>query len=137
MPDEKDMWRENWLDSINELTDFELQKKSWLNKKNKNPHWSFIEFISCYFDDLLIEDFGYEHFLEKKWLTREEYLSIKNWHEELSNYKSPKNDDYNHQAILSDKDWKRIVLLGFNSKEALYKLISEEEKRILLKKLTT
>jgi len=42
---QKELWRDRWLSCINELTSIELQRKSWLDKSNTNPHWTFVEFI--------------------------------------------------------------------------------------------
>ena len=60
----KVLWRENWLISINELTDYNLQKTSWLNKETKSPHWSYVEFMCSYFNDLTLEN-GYEEYCLK------------------------------------------------------------------------
>ena len=48
----RDAWRQRWLSSFNELTSIELQQKSWLDRFNKNSHWSFVEFMCSYFDNL-------------------------------------------------------------------------------------
>ena len=76
---EKDNWRKRWLGSINELTSIELQRSSWLDNDNTNPHWSFVEFMCCYFDDLVIDD-NYKFELENNWITRTEYQIISEWH---------------------------------------------------------
>lgn len=34
-------WRKRWLKSINELTSYKLQKKSWCDATLSNPHWTF------------------------------------------------------------------------------------------------
>jgi len=126
---EKNKWRELWLDSINELTTLELQKYSWL-KNTDSPHWSFVEFNSCYFDDLLIYDYSF--FINKKWLSNIEYKTIEKWHLDLYNYEPPKKDDYNHKAILKDEKWLKIVEIGKKSKEELIKLINKKEEKLLL-----
>ncbi len=87
----KEIWRKRWLDSINELTSFEVQTKSWQDIENRNPHWSFVEFMCCYFDDLLC--YNYTFYIENNWISKQEYIIIKDWHKSLDNYKSP-NGDY-------------------------------------------
>lgn len=130
----KERWRSWWLDSINELTSIELQKKSWLDKENTNPHWSFIEFISCYFDELSIDD-NYEKEITEGWISKEEYNAIKDWHELLNKYNPPKNENYNHEAILEDENWKQVVKKGIKAKEKLKKILSEKEASILVREI--
>jgi hypothetical protein len=128
---EKKEWRELWLNSINELTTLELQEKSWLRKIiiTESPHWSFIEFRSCYFDDLLYYD--YSHFIKTEWITQTEYNIIQDWHKELKKYESPKKNDYNHKAILRDENWRKIIRKGEKVRENLKKIILENEKELL------
>lgn len=127
---QKKLWRERWLCCINELTSLELQRKSWVDKSNINPHWSFVEFMCSYFDDLGIDN-CYEYQLNQGWITRTEFDAISVWHQLLDKYDSPKNDDYNVEAILSDEKWLMVVEEGKKSKYELSKYISSDEKQIL------
>ena len=131
---EKDLWRGNWLSRINELTSFDLQKKSWLDKTHTNPHWSFIEFMCCYFDDLAIDN-NYQYPLEKGWLTKKEFEIIKEWNEALDKYNSPKNNDYDHEAILNDSKWLEILRSGVTMKIKLAERLNEKETEILSEKI--
>ena len=124
-------WRERWLDSIYELTSLNLQKEKWLNLENTNPHWSFIEFLECYFSDLFLDD-NYQDALETKYVSIEEFEILKNWHTKLANYISPNNDDYNHSEILADKNWIEIVEIGNDAKHKLIKIVNPEEENILV-----
>lgn len=129
---EKKEWRELWLDLINKLTTIELQEKSWLHKIiiTESPHWSYIEFRCCYFDDLLYYD--YSHFIKTEWITQKEYDIIKEWHIELKTYTTPKKDDYNHNAILRDENWLNIIKKGEKVRENLINIIPEYEKKFLM-----
>ena len=127
---DKTLWREKWLSCINELTSLDLQKKSWLDRTHTNPHWSFVEFMCSYFDDLAIDD-NYKYPLDKGWLTDQEFEIIKDWHEALDKYDSPKNDDYNHEAILNDSKWLDILQCGLTMKGKLAATSNERETRIL------
>ncbi len=127
-------WRENWLKSINELTSFEIQKKTWLDFENTNPHWSFIEFISCYFDDLVISE-NYDDEIKTGLVTKEEYETIKEWHNLIAEYKAPNNDNYNHEKILEDKIWVEILKIGEKAKRDLSGIINKTEKKILEKEI--
>ncbi len=131
---QKKLWRDRWLSCINELTSFELQRKSWVDKSNTNPHWSFVEFMCCYFDDLGIDN-NYEFQLKKGWIIKKEFDSIAVWHQLLDKYDSPKKDDYDVEAILTDKKWLMIIEEGEKAKNELSGNISDEEKRILLEEI--
>lgn len=124
---EKNEWRKRWLSSINELTSFDLQKKSWIDKTHSNPHWSFVEFMCSYFDDLAIDN-NYKYQLDKGWVTKKEYELIEDWHIALDKYKSPKNDNYDNEAILSDPNWLNILEIGIKSREELAKTLNESER---------
>lgn len=125
----RELFRQRWLDDINQLTSYELQKKSWLDKTNKNPHWSYAEFICSYFDDNYIY-LGYDFFIELNYISQAEYNIIKDWHNELDKYKEPKDDE---QSILNDQKWINIVEKGRVSKENFKKIISNHEKSYLEK----
>ncbi len=130
----KNLWRERWLGCINELTSFDLQQKSWLAKTQTNPHWSFVEFMCSYFDDLGIDDY-YKYPIDKGWLTNQEFEIIKDWHEALDKYESPKNDDYDHSAILNDPKWLEILKIGQIMKSKLASTLNETEKKILTEEI--
>lgn len=127
---DKNLWRENWLGCINELTSIELQKKTWLDINQTNPHWSFVEFMCCYFDDLYIDE-NYKNPLEKGWLTQQEFEIIANWHSALDKYKPLNNDDYDHIGILNDPKWLEIVKVGLLAKRELMVVLNEKERNIL------
>ena len=128
--DSKKMWRQRWLDSISELTSLELQQNSWLDPQNRSPHWSFVEFMCCYFDDLL-GDHDYQHYIDKEWVMKDEYAAIKEWHTWLKGYEPPKGDPYDHKVILDDKKWQEITAYGEQAKKKLTWLLPTEEKEIL------
>ena len=131
---DKNLWRERWLSCINELTSLDLQKISWLDKTHTNPHWSFVEFMCSYFDDLAIDD-NYKFQLDKGWVTKVEFEIIKNWHIALDNYKSPKNDDYDNEAILNDPKWLEIFKIGVKMRNELAKTLNETERQFLTEEI--
>ena len=130
----KNNWRTRWLTSINELTSLDLQKKSWLDPKVRNPHWSFIEFMCKYFDDLALDD-NYKDPLQSGLITIQEFEIIQEWHEGLNKYNSPKNDDNDHEAILNDPSWLKILQLGLIAKSELTKTLNQLEKKILIEEI--
>lgn len=127
---QRKFWRERWLNSIDELTSLDLQIKTWLNPHNENPHWSFIEFLCCYFDDLAIDN-NYASQLADEWITYDEFRVIKDWHEELEKYNTPTEDIYDHAAILADANWIAIVKSGSEAKHELTKILNEKERHYL------
>jgi hypothetical protein len=126
----RETWRERWLDSINELTSFDLQVKSWLDKENTNPQWSFVEFMCSYFDDLGLDD-NYQYALKNGWITERELGIVKEWHEALNNYNSPDNNDYDDAAILNDQKWLAIINLGQSVTHKLKNVLTANEISIL------
>ena len=128
--EQKQLWRNRWLSCINELTSFDLQRKSWLDKSNTNPHWTFVEFMCSYFDDLGFEN-NYDNEIAEGLISEKEFESIRIWHELLDKYDSPTNDDYDVEAILADKEWQMIVETGRNAKNELSRLLCKEEYDIL------
>ena len=127
---QKENWRKRWLSSINELTSIGLQRISWLDKENTNPHWSFVEFMCCYFDGLAIND-NYKYQLERNWVTETEYQIILDWHSRLDKYEAPNKDACDVVKILNDENWLRIVEIGEKVKERLVNQLPENEKEIL------
>jgi len=128
---QKELWRNRWLSCINELTSLELQRKSWLDKSNTNPHWSFVEFMCSYFDDLGIDN-NYKDLLNEGRISKKEFEIIQSWHRLLDKYKPPTGDDYDVKAILEDKDWQLIVEEGRKAKLDLVEILSKEENQILM-----
>jgi hypothetical protein len=131
---QRELWRNRWLSSLNELTSLELQRASWLDKENANPHWSFVEFMCVYFDDLCNNN-NYENQLKNGWLSQSEFETIKNWHELLGKYDSPKNDDHNCESIINDDVWQMIVREGQSVIKQLQVSLSEKEIQILTKEI--
>ena len=126
-------WRKKWLSSINELTSLNLQMKSWLNDQNKNPHWSYVEFRCTYFDDLFLD----ENCLKLSWISDHEFNILKDWHKNLREYEAPKNNVYDHQAILKDSKWLDIVELGRKITNLLTNILTPNEEIILNQEKTS
>ncbi|MGR3809685.1 hypothetical protein [Jiulongibacter sp. NS-SX5] len=131
---QKKLWRYRWLSCINELTSFELQRKSWVDNSSTNPHWLFVEFMCSYFDDLGIDNY-YEYQLKQDWISEAELNTIQHWHKLLDKYNSPTNDDYDVKAILKDKKWQSILEEGVKVKNELSKIVSKEENEILFEEI--
>ena len=126
-------WRLNWLGSLANLADIELQQR-WLDRRITNPAWSYIEFMCKDFDGLGCSDDGYKEKIRSGFVTQDEHDCIRDFHRALDDYKAP-NGDYDALAILDDPVWQKIVTAGHRSIVKLEKLITEpEEKAALLEK---
>jgi len=130
---DKKLWRERWLSCINELTSLDLQRKSWLDNTHSNPHWTFVEFMCSYFDDLAIDE-NYKYQLDKDWVTNNEFEIIEDWHNALDKYNSSKND-YDNEAILNDPEWLKILQIGVATRNNLAKILNDTEKQFLNDKI--
>ncbi|PKV51532.1 hypothetical protein ATE84_3617 [Aquimarina sp. MAR_2010_214] len=128
---DKETWRRNWLFMLKDLTNLEYQKQTWLNPKNTNPYYSFVEFMCSYFDDLNLTD-GYKRLIESNFVSTQEYESIEKWHKLLAGYNSPQNEDYDNQAVLNDEKWLEILDLGKESIENLKPKLNSIERSLLI-----
>jgi hypothetical protein len=71
----------------------------------------------CGSEDLDLAD-GYEKKIEDGFVTQDEYVCVRDFHQALHEYKEP-NDEYDVAAILDDPKWQKIVTKG---QEAISKL---------------
>lgn len=126
-------WRASWLSSIQEIADLEMQRATWLNPHNGNPHYSFVEYIEVYFDDLALGDVGggYAARIAEGLLSDEEAAAASRLHALLDRYESP-TDDYDHRAILEDPEWHRVVGAVREVQASLSAIIVQPEERARL-----
>lgn len=125
-------WRTSWLSSIQEFADEASQRRLWLDPTNTNPHFSFVEYYCCYFDDLGLSDGGYDWAVNEKLLSEEEVTAVARFHQVADNYNSP-TDDYDHKVILADAKWAEVVEAAQHAKSALLNLIVDpHEQRLLM-----
>ena len=127
-------WRQNWLESIAEFADLELQRRSWLGGNDYNsPYWSFVEWMCRYFDDYSLSS-GYATFVADGLVSQEEADALREFHSAADAYKAPRGDSYNHSAILADPDWLHVVSLADAARLSLLTVIKEPSERKLLER---
>jgi len=119
-------WRASWLGSIQEFADEETQRRSWLNPNNSNPHFSFVEYLCCYFDDLALSE-GYETALADGLVSAEEVAAVAEFHTIADTYNSPKGD-YDQEAILADPKWAEVVAAAKHAQAGLLALIDDPKE---------
>jgi hypothetical protein len=124
-------WRTKWLSSIQEFADDDTQRRLWLDLTNTNPHFSFVEYFCCYFDDLGLSDGGYQWALEQGFVSEREVSAVTGFHEIADAYDSP-TDDHDHQAILADPKWAEVVAAAKEAQAELLGLIDDPHERRLL-----
>ena len=105
------LWRVRWKDSVEELTSLEHQRKTWLDAVKPSVHYTYVEFMCCYFDDLLC-GMSYNQLMKNGYVSEQEKTIVIEWHTALDDYNSPRNDDYDDVAILNDPEWIRIATSG-------------------------
>ena len=124
-------WRTNWLASIQEFADDKSQRRLWLDPTNTNPHFSFVEYMCSYFDDLNLSESGYQSALEQGLITPDEVAAVSDFHATARAYESP-TDDYDHRAILADPKWAGVVASAKQAQAALLGIITDPRERRLL-----
>lgn len=125
-------WRKLWLCSIEEFADYETQRQIWLNRENTNPHFSFVEYMSCYFDDLSLSDRGYSWALTEGYVSKEEHDAVARFHKIADTYDAPANDNYDHAAILNDPAWEAVVLAAQAAQRTLETLLDDPDEKTIL-----
>jgi len=127
-------WRLRWLSSIQEYSDDHTQHRLWLDTTNINPHWTFFELNSCYFDDLNLGDGGgYSWAVDDGLVSSQEALALGDFHAAAAAYRSP-TDDFDHPTILADQKWHEVVAKARWVQHMLLDLINDEEERDALTK---
>jgi hypothetical protein len=126
-------WRAEWLRSIQELADLDMQRATWVNPANPNPHDSFVEYVECYFDDLGLteQDGGYSARIAEGLLSPAEAAAVSEFHALFDHYEPP-NGDSDAQAVLDDPAWQRVVDAAKDAQHRLTRIIDDPDERIYL-----
>lgn len=125
------IWRANWLRLIAQFADEASQRRLWLDPSNSNPHYTFVEYFCCYFDDLGLSTGGYKAALEAGLLSDVEAAAVAEFHKAADVYKSP-TDDFDHVAILADPRWTDVVTAARQACVGLLRVLEEPVERELL-----
>lgn len=96
--------RHQWLAHLRDIGDMSLQRHTWLNSANSNPHWSFVEFVCSYPEGGQLEA-GHK----EGWLQADEVRILRDFGAVLDAYHAPLADDYDHKAILADPAWHAVA----------------------------
>lgn len=122
-------WRLNWLSSIRELSALDWQRSRW--GKSSNPHHSFVEYITVYFDDVLLGE-DYLERLTEGLISQREVAAVADFHAAIDRY--PVHLGIDHDAILRDPAWIETVAAAAGARTNLLAIIDEpDERRELLR----
>ena len=113
-----------WFTRVNELSDLDLQRRTWLDKKNTNPHWSYVEFIETYPKD---DQLG--HALTEGWLAPDEFRILRGLGHVLSTHSPPGGDYYDSAAVLEDSAWLGVVAAAERAKQQLLAITADPQER--------
>lgn len=126
-PDHRKLWREQWFDSLTEISALNYQRQTW--GQTANPHDSYIEYTECYFGDLRTSD-GYQSLVADGFLSFEEAFLVADLHLQLKEYRPAW--EYDNAAILTDPAWLSIVSAARLARQRLLGLVTEPEERSIL-----
>ena len=127
----RSIWRSNWLDTIYGFSDIDLQKRRWLDPANTNPHWSYIEFMCSYFDDLNLTD-GYDGALARGFISNKEAEAVQALHSALDQYITPDEEGFDDNRVLADPAWQAIVQEAQQARLNLFSVIEDDSERSAL-----
>ena len=128
------LWRRRWLSSIQEFADLATQRRRWLDPGEPSPHYSFVEYICCYFDDLHLtsDDGGYGSAVADGYVTGREAATVAEFHALADAYEPPKGEEFEGERVLEDPNWLRVVEAARIAQAALLPLLTDAEERKLL-----
>jgi hypothetical protein len=116
-----------WFCLVSEIADIDLQRRTWLDLTNQNPHWSYIEFVSSYPDgDQMLQA------RREGWLTAAEFDSFNELRRTLDAYDPPGDDIYDNAAILDDPAWHSVVEAAEHAKRKLLSTTTDPREREVL-----
>ena len=126
------VWRLHWLGCLQEFADVDEQRRNWLDLTNTNPHWSFVEIISCYFDDALHgQDSAY--LMSEGLVSQLEADAVAALHRLLERYKPPDGDSYDHTRILEDACWSEMNAATAKTVAKLLRILVDPAERAACK----
>ncbi len=123
-----DQLRSAWFSSVAEISSIGLQRRTWLDRTNRNPHWSYIEFVSSYPDRDQLEQGRREG-----WLSAGEFEALEGLRGAVAGYAAPKGDVYDNNAVLDDPAWHAVVAAAERARRRLLATrIDAGERDVLL-----
>jgi hypothetical protein len=131
-------WRQLWLTALQAFADSETQRSQWLDPDQCNPHFSFVECMNCYFEDVpcLGQEEGYRTPLELGHLSEAEAACVAEFHALAVAYEKP-CDPWDAAGILADPAWQRLVLSAQRAQRALLATLEDPDEIAILTRPVT
>lgn len=130
-PDIRRAWRQGWLASLQEIADLDIQKRTWLNPDNANPHYSYVEYVASYLDDLgLTSGNGYSAAVGEGLLSTAEASAVADFHTRFDAY--VEGGCWDPKAVLADPKWLEVVETARSAQARLLLLLDTEEEKVML-----
>ena len=104
------IWINNILSAIKELSDVQYQTKVWLEGKGTEVS-SFDEAICRLFDDYELDSF-IEKFSSMEQVSLKKIVLLKKYREQLTNYLSTLKDEVSIEQLITDPAWKKLCQLA-------------------------
>ena len=120
--EEQGTLRRHWLSCVNEIADIALQRRTWLDPMNRNPHLSYIEFVCSYPDDEQLR-FARDH----GFLSTDEFEAFSVLRVALDSHKAP--NDYDNATILAAPAWHEVAATARNVKQRLLAMLDDPVER--------
>ena len=119
------LWRLSWLDSIEELSNADAQAARWGN--DPSPHYSYIEYRCCYFDDLALSEAGggYGAATQAGLVSGSEAKAVEQFHQSFSRYQPP-TTIWDNDGVLADPKWRDVVAEATQAKTALSAILTDD-----------
>ncbi len=100
------------LDSLFELSSIHLQEACWGNADNRNPHYSFVEFVAS----SPLSNMESLNFQEMQGvITKQEHKALLPLAYAVSAYKPPAGDWHAEVKVLCDPVWKEVTRVAASS----------------------
>jgi hypothetical protein len=119
--------RSSWFAQVYEISDIDLQRRLWLDPTNRNPHWSYVEFVESYPAD---DQLSYAR--DKGWLAADEFEVLSELRRVLVGYSPPRDDYSDNTAVLDDSAWRSVVAMATRARQQLLAKTSDPQERDLL-----
>jgi alkanesulfonate monooxygenase SsuD/methylene tetrahydromethanopterin reductase-like flavin-dependent oxidoreductase (luciferase family) len=119
--------RRYWFSSVQQVSDLALQRRTWLDPTNRNPHWSYVEFASSYPDSSQLAGAYADG-----WLTASEFGILSELGRAIDAHSAPKGNNYDHAAILKDPAWHVVVEAAERARLQLLTTITDHSERQML-----
>ncbi|HKS89540.1 MAG TPA: hypothetical protein VJR70_08890 [Stellaceae bacterium] len=116
--------RSSWFCQVHDIADIDLQRRTWLDATNLNPHWSYIEFVESYPDGDQLQ-----HAVAQGWLTGKEFKVLNNLRCVLTEYSPPSKDYYDNAAVLDDPAWHAVVEEARRARQQLLTTTTNPQER--------